>query len=209
MMFFTLLVIGMTSDLWDTDDLVTDMTSDQWDVDDHVNVTPVASALKKINKTQLALTLNGVLKGFGLTEDVERVKDCINATETEVEYVHEAVELFRKKNAKDVMDGLGKLGSALDQLPLAINNCSIVAKEVKDAAPKLYAALEILKHPKDFVYHVGQRLIINHADIFHEISLAMESYSTQRWEEFGNYTGVALSELLSGKKAAPVHTLIV
>merc|ERR1719191_780947 len=129
------------------------------------------------------------------------MRGCINATEHEVQYVHDAVELFEKKNAKDVMDGLGKLGTALDQLPAAINNCSVAAKDVKDLAPNLFEALETLKHPKSFVYHVGKDLIVNHADIFQEVSEAVDNYHAQKWEECGKSTGAALSKLLVGESS--------
>ena len=36
------------------------------------------------NRTQLVVILEGVLEGFGLTKDVERMRGCLNETETEV-----------------------------------------------------------------------------------------------------------------------------
>merc|ERR1719421_1950590 len=92
------------------------------------------------------------------------------------------------------------LSARLDELPKAIDNCTAAAKDVKDEAPRLLKALETLKHPMDVAYHVGKELIINHADIFQEISFAIEAYQRQQWEAFGNHTGEALAELLVGKK---------
>jgi ABC-type phosphate/phosphonate transport system ATPase subunit len=170
-----------------------------------VNVTPAVNKLKEVNRTQLAVVLVGVLEGFGLTKDLDLMKGCLNETETEVHLVHDAVDLLMKKNAKDAMDGLSKLGMALDGLPKAIQNCSVAAKDVQDLAPNLVQALETLKHPKDFAYHVGVDLWVDHADIFQEIGSAIDDYQKQRWESFGNHTGEALSELLVGKKGAPSH----
>jgi len=114
---------------------------------------------------------------------------------------------LEKKNAHDVLNGLGKLGSALELLPTAVNKCDNAAKDVKDEAPKLLKALETLKHPKEFVYHVGKDLIVNHADIFTEVSEAIDDYHAQKWEECGKSTGAALSKLLVGEATA--ETLIV
>merc|ERR1711907_669915 len=96
-----------------------------------------------------------------------------------------AIHLLEKKDAHDVLDGLGKLGSALELLPTAVQKCDDAAKEVKDEAPKLLKALETLKHPVEFAYHVGKDLIVNHADIFQEVSAAIDDYHAQKWEDAG------------------------
>merc|ERR1719274_136039 len=126
------------------------------------------------------------------------MKACLSDTVTEIKDVEAAVELLEKKDAHDVLDGLGKLGSALEQLPTAVEMCEAAAKDVKDEAPKLLKALEALKHPKEFAFHVGKDLIVNHADIFHEVSASIDDYRAQKWEDFGKDTGAALSKLLVG-----------
>jgi hypothetical protein len=156
---------------------------------------------------QWPVVLKGVLEGFGLTKDIDDMKDCLAKSESEIQDVEDAIKLFEKKNAHDVLDGLGKLGSALELLPTTVQNCDNAAKDVKDEAPKLLQALETLKHPIEFVYHVGKDLIVNHAQIFQEVSTAIDDYHSQKWEECGKSTGAALSKLLVGKAAA--ESLIV
>merc|ERR1712078_466710 len=120
--------------------------------------------------------------GFGLTKDLDEMKDCLANTESEIKDVEAAIQLLEKKDAHDVLDGLGKLGSALELLPTAVQNCDAAAKDVKDEAPKLR---------KD--------LIVNHADIFHEVSASIDDYHAQKWEDCGKDTGAALSKLLVGE----------
>merc|ERR1711907_359318 len=156
---------------------------------------------------QWPVVLKGVLEGFGLTKDLDDMKDCLANTEDEIKDVEDAIHLLEKKDAHDVLDGLGKLGSALELLPTAVQKCDDAAKEVKDEAPKLLKALETLKHPVEFAYHVGKDLIVNHADIFQEVSEAIDDYHAQKWEECGKSTGAALSKLLLGK--AGTDSLIV
>jgi hypothetical protein len=156
---------------------------------------------------QWPVVLKGVMEGFGLTKDIDDMQDCIAKTENEIKDVEAAIKLFEKKNAKDVLNGLGKLGSALELLPNAIQTCDAGAKDVKDEAPKLFKALQTLKHPVSFAYHVGKDLMVNHADIFHEVDSAIDDYNAQSWEECGKSVGAALSKLLVGESTA--ETLIV
>jgi hypothetical protein len=167
-----------------------------------------SAANRSANATQLTLILEGVLEGFGLRRQVKHMEGCLNMTAAEVHLVHDAIGLLMKANAKDAVDGLQKLGEAFDSLPATIGNCTTAAVDVKEEAPRLLAALETLKHPKDFAYHVGVDLVVDHADIFNEIGAAIDSYQHQRWEEFGTHTGQALSALLVGKPAAPAVIIV-
>jgi len=145
------------------------------------------------------VVLKGVLEGFGLTKDLDEMKACLSDTVTEIKDVEAAVELLEKKDAHDVLDGLGKLGTALEQLPTAVEMCEAATKDVKDEAPKLLKALEALKHPKEFAFHVGKDLMVNHADIFRDVSASIDDYHAQKWENCGKDTGAALSKLLVGE----------
>merc|ERR1719487_1503002 len=156
---------------------------------------------------QWPVLLKGVLEGFGLTKDLDQMKDCLANTESEIKDVEAAIQLLEKKDAHDVLDGLGKLGSALELLPTAVQNCEAAAKDVKDEAPKLLKALEALKHPKEFAFHVGKDLIVNHADIFREVSASIDDYHAQKWENCGKDTGAALSKLLVGTNEMSLMSL--
>ena len=79
---------------------------------------------------QWPVVLKGVLEGFGLTKDLDEMKDCLAKTESEIKDVEAAIQLLEKKDAHDVLDGLGKLGSALELLPTAVQNCDAAAKDV-------------------------------------------------------------------------------
>jgi hypothetical protein len=155
-------------------------------------------SLKLSADEQWPVVLKGVLEGFGVSKDLEEMKDCLASSESEIREVEEAIELMEKKDAHDVLDGLGKLGSALELLPTTVRTCEAAEKDVKDEAPKLLEALEALKHPKAFAFHVGKDLMVNHAEIFQEVSAAIDDYHGQKWEHFGKSIGAALSEILVG-----------
>merc|ERR1719163_2780339 len=86
--------------------------------------------------------LKGVLEGFGLSKDLDDATDCLeNVSATEFPYVRDAVALFQKKDGRDMLQGLGKLGSALEKLPEAVSHCDAASKDIKDQAPKLLRAI--------------------------------------------------------------------
>merc|ERR1711937_858337 len=119
---------------------------------------------------QWSVLLKGVLEGFGLTKDLDKMKDCLANTESEIKDVEAAIQFLEKKDAHDVLDGLAKLGSALELLPTAVQNCDAAAKD----------------------------LMVNHADIFRDVSASIDDYHAQKWENCGKDTGATLSKLLVG-----------
>merc|ERR1719161_1615035 len=99
------------------------------------------------------VVFKGVLEGFGLTRDLDDLQHCLADIETGGEEdMREAVDLFSKKDAPDVLKGLGKIGAALEKLPAAVSHCDAVEKDVKNQAPKLRRALAALKNPTEFAY---------------------------------------------------------
>lgn len=157
-----------------------------------------ALSVKLAGDEQWPAVLKGVLEGFGVSKTLDEMKDCLASSKSELRDVEDAIELLEKKDAHDVLDGLGKLGSALELLPTTVHDCEAAAKDVKDEAPKLVEALEALKHPKEFAFHVGKDLVVNHAEIFQQVSAAINDYHGQKWEDFGKSVGAALSEILVG-----------
>merc|ERR1711933_10075 len=52
--------------------------------------------------------------------------------------------------------------------------------------------------PKAFVFHVGKDLLVNHRDIFQEISTAVVDYKARNFTDFGVQVGMALRKLIVG-----------
>ena len=82
---------------------------------------------------------------------------------------------------------------------VAVSHCDAAAKDVKDQAPKLLRAIHAMKSPTDFAYHVGKDLVVNHADIFQEVSAAIDAFEHQLWEDIGKNVGAALAKLVVGE----------
>jgi uncharacterized protein YecA (UPF0149 family) len=142
----------------------------------------------------------GVAQGFGLRGTEQELQGCFEASESDSLFIHEAIQLLEQKDAKDVIDGLADIGKALESLPLVISTCEAAADELKEDGKKLEKALEVLKHPLEFAYHVGKDLMLNGKDIFHEVTAAQSDYKAQLWRSFGQDVGAALEKLLVGDK---------
>jgi cathepsin F len=133
----------------------------------------------------------GVVEGFIGTKDVQ---DCIQKTVTEVGELEEAVQDLRNKTAPSVLKGLKLLVQAFQSLPADLRACKAVEADVKE----LINAFKQMSSPQAFAYHVGKDIVVNHADIFHEIETAISDYDAQKWLDFGIQVGTALHKLIIG-----------
>lgn len=79
----------------------------------------------------------------------------------------------------------------MQAMPQAVKDC----ESIKDSMGKIAKMAEIFAHPWSLVWQVGKNLFVNGADIFGKISLAMQSYQSAQYYEFGKNLGEALSEV--------------
>lgn len=78
--------------------------------------------------------------------------------------------------------------------PAAAKSCEATKQEIDD----LVASLEILKHPKQFVYHVAHDLAVNGVDIYSNTNDAVGHWKKSEYHDFGVSTGKALNLLIIG-----------
>jgi len=133
----------------------------------------------------------GLVEGFIGAPDVQA---CIQLTVTELGDVEDAVADLEKKTASDVLKGLELLAEAFKGLPADLKACKAVEADVE----KLANALKQISSPSSFAFHVGKDLIVNHEDIYHEVSTAISDYRGQKWLDFGIQVGTALHKLIIG-----------
>jgi len=133
----------------------------------------------------------GIVEGFIGAEDV---KACIQKTVTTVEDLDDAVKDFEKKDASDVLKGLKLLGQAFETLPAALKSCKAVESDVEE----IINACKAMVSPESFAFHLGKDLIVNGADIYHEIYAAVGDYKAKNWPDFGVQIGTALHKLIIG-----------
>lgn len=136
----------------------------------------------------------GLAEGF-LSEKSE-LKDCIKNTKDEWVDVKSAVKHLKKRTAPDVAVGLRKLSDALNNFPIVLQECKALVADVK----RVVMALRAMRSPSQFVYKVGKDLILNHAEIYNEITAAMKDHAAGKFEDFGIQIGRALHKILVGAR---------
>eukprot|EP00392_Amoebophrya_sp_AT5.2_P014364 g14513.t1 len=131
----------------------------------------------------------GLSEGFGLHME----QQCIDSSTKVFDKVEKAVELMQKKTPTAMLEALEMLQAALrTDFPAAAAACEATKEELD----KIIAALDILDHPKQFLYHVGQDLVVNG-----DINEAVGHWQKQEFHDFGFSIGNALSLLIVGKGA--------
>jgi len=139
----------------------------------------------------------GLLKGF-VGDDASDLEACVKNVESPIKDVEAAVKDFETNHSAGVLAGLKQLSEALDGFPKAMESCKAAAHDVEHIA----SALATLRSPKAFAFHVGKDLLVNHHDIFQEISTAVADYKSQSFKDFGVQVGMALRKLLVGLEIA-------
>ncbi|CAD7945724.1 unnamed protein product [Amoebophrya sp. A120] len=149
----------------------------------------------KDDRTQEVIdTLIGLSEGFGLHME----EKCIDASDAVMDKLEKAVELMEKKTPTAMLEALEMVQEALrTDWPAAAAAC----EATKDELIKIIAALDILDHPKQFVYHVGQDLVVNGVSIYKDVNEGIAHYKKQEFHDFGFSLGTALSLLIVGEKA--------
>jgi len=132
----------------------------------------------------------GIVEGFIGAPDVQA---CIQKRTLGAD-IEEVVKDFDKKTPGDVLKGLKLLAQALKGLPDELKACKAVESDVEE----IISAIKTMNSPTSFAFHVGKDLIVNGADIYHEIYNAVSDYKAQKWLEFGVQVGTALHKLIIG-----------
>jgi len=114
--------------------------------------------------------------------------------------VADAVDKLKKRDAKDIGDGLAELGQALGQVPAALQACHSTEQE----AAALAAMVAKLKDPK-FAEHdaivIGESLLLNGAAIGEDILQASADAKANNSAAFGSDVGKILGQVFGPRPA--------
>merc|ERR1712226_1057612 len=101
------------------------------------------------------------------------------------------------KNPVAVMEALKEIAAALkSDWPVAAAACKATQGELQ----KLLASLQIMSHPKDFIYHIGEELRVNGVDIYTNMNDSVGHWKKSEYHDFGFSLGTALHLLVIGKE---------
>ena len=135
----------------------------------------------------------GVLQGFFGSSEFPHLKACASEAENTYEELAAAVGDLEKMTAAGIKDGLEEMATALKGLKTALADCKASSADLE----KFAATVEHgFAHPLSFLFHLGKELLVNHVDIFREVSAAVADWKAQSYRAAGEQIGAALGELL-------------
>ena len=145
----------------------------------------------EFTKADFVNVAKGLIEGIAAAEGWDQLAPCIDSTEDAIENVITAVKYLKKKDPVDVAYGLAALGKALADLPTAFRSCGAVVHDVE----MLIKSIAAISNPTTFFFKVAKNLIVNGADIYHEIYGAVDDFNAGNWEHFGFNIGKALAQV--------------
>lgn len=145
------------------------------------------AAKKAVNPTDVEQIIIGVLEGAVDAEGLENIEGCVKDTETLYSEVEAAVKDFEKHTAEGTIEGLKMLGQAVVEIKEDIKECEGVVADWE----KLEKMAEIFSNPITFAYHVGHDIIVNGAQIYHEVDDSVAQFESANYRKFGDDVGEA------------------
>ena len=140
--------------------------------------------------------VNGFLK-TSVDADFKISPKCIaDAKEAETD-VKAVVADFKAKDIQHIVDALKETLDLVKTVKNALTDCKPGAQaEWK----KLDDMSMVLERPASLSWTVGKNLLINGNDIYSEVDSSVKAYENQKWEEFGEKLGQAVSKTLLGSE---------
>ena len=136
----------------------------------------------------------GTLEGFfGASKDFPKLKECASDAADSFTQIQAAIGAIEQHTLPSIKQGIADLGRAYKEAKVALKACKASEADIKKFAHVLEEGFE---HPLSFLYHVGQDLVINHAQIIKEITAAVAMWKAQSYRQAGIQIGMALAKLL-------------
>lgn len=151
----------------------------------------------RVPNSTWAKIVTGVTAGFGMQLEGECFADGV----VEVETVIDAVHHLRMDDFEDKLLGLKTLGQSFQDVPDMMKQCNASLGRVHADSLHLKAALQAMKYPGSFAFHLGQDLLLNGVNIFHEVNGATAAWDAQDYQDFGMHVGRALFQIVIGEGA--------
>lgn len=127
---------------------------------------------------------------------LEHFESCIIDVDTIGYDIYDAVEDFEAGDFDSVLDGVARLGDAIEAIADGISEC-------KDAVEIDWKTLmemgEIFKHPEDLIVQIGEDILLNRKSIKSDIDAFKADFAAESWEQAGKDIGDAVALVFFGK----------
>ena len=136
----------------------------------------------------------GTLEGFFDSSTFPHLKECASDAVDSYDDIKAAISEIEQMTFDGVKTGLKDLGLAYKGLQTALTDCKASASDIEIFVKAIETGFE---HPLTFLFHVGKELLINHKDIFAEITTAVADWKADSFRASGVQIGKALAKLLN------------
>jgi hypothetical protein len=141
-----------------------------------------------LNLGNVAAIINGLFQGIGTDLSFADVASCVSDVIGTGTDIVNAIQDFEKGDATSVEAGIKAIGYALEGIPTDITDCKSAYSE---AAEGLKEMIAVFKDPEAFSWTIAKHLIVNHHEIYTEMSSAITDFKAANYEGFGKNLGEA------------------
>jgi cathepsin B len=146
------------------------------------------------SKEEVVAFTKGFLAGIAADSVFDELKACISESKTFFTQISTAIADIRSKDAARVKDGIILLGQAVQLIPQAARDCQAAQYEVA----KLVKLATAFTNPQSFIYFVGKSLLINHIEVIHEVTNAVDAFEHKDYYNLGYWVGKAMDTIFLG-----------
>jgi hypothetical protein len=134
----------------------------------------------------------GVVEGIGAALHWDQVKPCIKEPKDSYNDISSAIQFFRAGDRVNVTLGFAAIGSVLQDIPAALQDCA----GAYGKAANLTKALAAIEDAATYFSIVGKNALINGVDIYEEVFTASQDFDVGAWKDFGTNVGQTFAKLL-------------
>jgi hypothetical protein len=139
--------------------------------------------------------LKGILEGF-VAKELPLVVKTRDDAKASYELLQASTLAFKQGKVEEAIQ---ELAQAMTSLVAAVDDVNGAQAETK----RLMKAIEQMKTPSSFVFHVNQELLLNGVDILQRMVSATKNFLSWHWEEFGKDVGSILADLVGSPLPPP------
>lgn len=154
------------------------------------------TASATVTPIEVAEIAEGTLIGFFNSAGYPDIASCITDAEDVAIDAEKAFNDFSDKSVSGVIQGLKDLGDMVNEIKVAMTDCEQISD---NDWSEITNAVDTMSNPLKFAYHVGEEILINGVNIYHDIESAQSNWESQKYEAFGENVGDVLEKVLLGE----------
>ena len=147
----------------------------------------------------------GFMDGVSIKADLNDIKECIEDPQAVVADFSAAFQDLKQfYSFSHLRKAFAEIGAAIGQMKNTLTYCPKIGADIST----LETMAKIFQNPEVLVIHIGQEIIFNGMEIYHEVSEAVTDYEAKKYYDFGKFIGEAAAQLTIVQDSTKQTTLI-